>query len=120
MSVNVGAGFLVFYSAPQIHSRQCCFVSQLTLPANCVAWLRKGDANHDGSVTVICNGTGEGQKRVDVGKEHAGEKWTDVLGWHQGEVTIGDDGWADFFSPPQSISIWTKTDARGRDEFKKE
>ena len=26
-----------------------------------------------------------------MGKEHAGEKWTDAMGWHQGEVTI-DEG----------------------------
>jgi hypothetical protein len=50
-----------------------------------------GDETYDGSVTIICNGTGEGEKKCEVGKEHAGEKWTDVLGWHQGEVTI-DDG----------------------------
>jgi alpha-amylase len=29
------------------------------------------------------------------------------------------DGWAEFYCPPESISIWTKTDARGREEFKK-
>ncbi|ODN77445.1 hypothetical protein L202_04623 [Cryptococcus amylolentus CBS 6039] len=87
---------------------------------NCLAWLRTGDAEHDGCVTVICNGNEPGSKRVEVGQEHKGEKWTDVLGWYQGEVVIGDDGWAEFFSPPQSISIWTKTDARGREEFKKE
>lgn len=87
--------------------------------ANCVAWLRKGDEHHDGCVVVACNGTGEGSKRIEVGKEHAGEKWTDVLGWRQGEVVIGEDGWADFFSPAQSVSIWTKTDARGRDQFGK-
>jgi len=58
---------------------------------NCVAWLRKGDDEHDGSVTIICNGKEDGSKRIEVGKDHAGEKWTDVLGWHQGEVTI-DEG----------------------------
>jgi hypothetical protein len=57
---------------------------------NCLAWLRKGDEEHDGSVTVICNGKEDGSKKIEVGKEHAGEKWTDVLGWHQGEVTIGE------------------------------
>lgn len=56
--------------------------------ANCIAWVRVGDENHDGSVTVICNGQEDGEKRCEVGQEHAGEKWTDVMGWHQGEVTI--------------------------------
>lgn len=61
---------------------------------NCVAWLRKGDEEHDPSVTVICNGKADGSKKVEVGKEHAGEKWTDAMGWHQGEVTI-DEGKGD-------------------------
>lgn len=39
---------------------------------------------------MICNGKEDGSKRCEVGVEHKGEKWTDVLGWHQGEVTIGD------------------------------
>lgn len=59
--------------------------------ANCVAWLRKGNEEHDGCVTVICNGKEQGMKKVDVGKDHAGEKWTDVMGWSEGEITI-DEG----------------------------
>lgn len=30
------------------------------------------------------------------------------------------DGWANFSCSAESVSIWTKTDARGRDEFKKD
>lgn len=58
-------------------------------------------------------------KHMEVGKEHAGEKWTDVLGWHTGEIVIGEDGWADFRCSARSVSVWTKADARGREEFKK-
>jgi alpha-amylase len=82
-----------------------------------VAWYRKGDKVNDGLVAVICNGTEEGKKRIDIGTEHKGSKWTDVLGWHQAEVVVGDDGFADFFSPARSVSVWTKVDAKGRDEF---
>ena len=60
--------------------------------ANCVAWVRKGDEEHDGCIVVICNGTGDGEKKCEIGKEHAGEKWTDVLGWQKGEVTIDEGG----------------------------
>lgn len=42
-----------------------------------------------------------------------------MLGWHEGEVTIGEDGFADFFCPPKSVSVWAKVDAKGRDEFKR-
>jgi hypothetical protein len=57
-------------------------------------------------------------KYLNVGKEHASEKWTDLLGWHSGEVTINEEGWAEFRCPARSVSIWTKTDACGREEFK--
>ena len=57
-----------------------------------MAWVRKGDEEHDGCVVVICNGNGDGEKKCEIGKEHAGEKWTDVLGWHEGEVTIDEGG----------------------------
>lgn len=83
-----------------------------------------GDEEHpDGCAVVLCNGTGEGKKRMEVGsvrfspfstltgvcshadsqrvsgiKHRAGEKWTDILGWYQGEITIGEDGWAGQFS----------------------
>lgn len=30
------------------------------------------------------------------------------------------DGWANFSCSQESVSIWTKTDARGREEFKKD
>jgi hypothetical protein len=71
--------------------------------ANCVAWVRVGDENHDGCVTVICNGKEDGEKRCEVGKEHAGEKWTDVLGWHQGEITI-EEGMS-FASTDETVLI---------------
>ncbi|KAJ7858203.1 alpha-amylase [Mycena leptocephala] len=87
---------------------------------NCVGWVRMGDPEHgrpDGCAVVICNGD-EGFKRMEVGKEHANERWTDLLGWHKGEVVIGEDGWADFSCSAMSVSVWVKHDAKGREEFK--
>ena len=77
---------------------------------------------------------------MQVPDGHAGEEWTDVLGWSQGTVTIGEDvsdfrregcqgdelivcamqGWADFRSPPRSVSVWASVKARGREEFGKQ
>lgn len=34
--------------------------------ANTVGWVREGDAEHDGCAVVICNGTEEGMKRMQV------------------------------------------------------
>ncbi|GAA6005838.1 hypothetical protein JCM10207_007245 [Rhodosporidiobolus poonsookiae] len=86
-----------------------------------VGWVREGDAEHDGCAVVVCNGTAEGEKRMQLpgGDAHKGEVWTDVLGWWQGEVTIEEDGWATFKCPSKSVAIFAKKDARGRDSFGK-
>ncbi|KAJ6532771.1 alpha-amylase [Mycena vulgaris] len=70
---------------------------------NCVGWVRMGEpekGRHNGCAVVICNGD-EGFKRMEVGK-----------------VFIGEDGWADFRCSAMSVSVWVKSDAKGREEFK--
>jgi len=62
---------------------------------------------------------GPGEKRMHVGEMHRGEKWTDVLGWSQGEIEIGEDGYANFTCPAVSLSVWVNKDAEGRDQFGK-
>jgi len=83
---------------------------------NCVGWVRVGDNAHDGCAVVLSNGD-HGWKWMDVGREHAGEEWTDVLGWHRDVVKINGDGWGKFMCHAQSVSIWVKVGARGRDGF---
>ena len=58
-----------------------------------------------------------GEKRMFVGEVHKGERWTDVLGWQDGEVEIGEDGWAAFRCQGTSVSIWVKKEADGRGRF---
>ena len=50
---------------------------------------------------------------------HAGEVWTDVLGWSKGEVKIDDDGYGMFNVSGTSIAVWVNKDAAGRDLFGK-
>ena len=54
-------------------------------------------------------------KHVEVEKERAGEEWTDILGWYQGVTKISEDGWGVFRCHGQSVGIWIKLGARGRD-----
>jgi len=56
-------------------------------------------------------------KHMEVGREHSGEDWTDILGWHQDAVKIAEDGWGDFPCSAESVSIWVKVGAKGRDGF---
>jgi alpha-amylase len=56
---------------------------------------------------------------MHVGEMHAGEKWTDVLGWESREVEIGHDGFGNFVCGETSVSVWVRNDAEGRDRFGK-
>lgn len=62
---------------------------------------------------------GPNEKRMHVGEMHAGEKWTDVLGWESREVEIDNEGYGMFICPGTSVSVWVNKDAEGRDRFGK-
>lgn len=61
---------------------------------------------------------GDGWKRMHVGEMHAGERWTDLLGWSKDEVVIEGDGTAVFSCWGTSVSVWVNKDAEGRERFK--
>ncbi|GAA5867184.1 hypothetical protein JCM8547_006268 [Rhodosporidiobolus lusitaniae] len=85
--------------------------------ASTVGWVRSGDANHDPVAVLMSIGTEEGSKKMQVAGAEEGEVYTDLLGWNTEEVTIEAGGYATFKCPAQSVSIWTRTDARGRENF---
>lgn len=88
---------------------------------SCVGWVRMGSPqNPDGCAVVIGVGDAEGTKRMEVGKERAGKVYVEALGWMQGvEITVGDDGWAEFRSPAHSVGIWVPKDAARLSEMGK-
>ncbi|KAF7904752.1 hypothetical protein EAF00_002086 [Botryotinia globosa] len=87
--------------------------------ATCIGWVRYGTWDRPFGCAVVLSNAGPGEKRMFVGEMHAGEKWTDVLGWEQGEVEIGEDGWGVFKCPGTSVSVWVNAEAEGRDRFGK-
>lgn len=52
-----------------------------------------------------------------VGKSHAGEQWTDLLGWCRETVTIDERGYGEFPVSAKSVSVWVNAAAEGRDGF---
>lgn len=75
--------------------------------ANCIGWTREGDTDHPGSgCAVLLSNGDEGFKTMEVGKVHAGKKFTDRLGKYPGEVTIDEEGKGEFHVSPGSVSIW--------------
>jgi alpha-amylase len=53
-------------------------------------------------------------KRMYVGRHHADERWTDILGWAWGEVVIDQRGWGTFPVGPRSVGVWVDVAAEGR------
>jgi alpha-amylase len=74
----------------------------------CIGWTREGDETHAGSgCAVVLSNADKGVKKMEMGKQHAGKSFRDYLGNSSGTVTIGADGWAEFYCEPGSLSVWT-------------
>ncbi len=82
--------------------------------------MRYGTHDRRAGAAVVLSNAGPGTKRMHVGEMHAGERWTDLLGWGEGEVVIGEDGFGEFTCGQCSVSVWVRDDAEGRDKFKEE
>ncbi|MDN3657909.1 alpha-amylase [Ferruginibacter paludis] len=76
--------------------------------ANCIGWTREGDDEHHGCAVVCSNGE-EGTKMMEIGQRYAGKIFKDILGKHAAEITINETGWAEFYCPAGSVSVWTLT-----------
>ncbi|KAI9838092.1 MAG: hypothetical protein M1819_006247 [Sarea resinae] len=85
----------------------------------CIGWVRLGTWDHPFGLACVMSNAGPGEKEMFVGEVHAGEVWTDVLGWETSEVQIGKDGKAMFPCPGTSVAIWVNKEAEGRDRFGK-
>ncbi|KAF2683772.1 glycoside hydrolase family 13 protein [Lentithecium fluviatile CBS 122367] len=85
--------------------------------ANCIGWVCRGTWDKPAGLACIMSNKGPGQIRMAVGTEHAGEKWTDVLDWEEGEVEIDEEGYGLFKCPGVSVSVWVNKEAGGRDQF---
>lgn len=87
--------------------------------ANCIGWVRRGTWDRPAGCAVVLSNAEMGEKRMFVGEVHAGEKWTDILGWEAGEVEIGGDGFGLFKVGGCSVSVWVRGDAQDRGLFGK-
>jgi alpha-amylase len=74
---------------------------------NCIGWTRAGDMEHSDSGCAVVLSNGEtGAKNMEVGKVFAGKVFVDYLNKVQGEVTINEEGWAEFPVAAGSVSVW--------------
>jgi alpha-amylase len=75
--------------------------------ANCIGWTREGDEEHEGSgcAVVMSNGE-EGNKHMEIGKQHAGKKFRDITGSREEEIVVNEDGWAEFTCGAGAVAVW--------------
>jgi len=86
---------------------------------NCIGFVRRGTWDKPAGLACVMSNAGPGQKRMAVGEMHAGQVWTDVLGFEEKEVQIDGDGFGMFPCPGTSVSVYVRKDAEGRDQFGK-
>lgn len=91
---------------------------------NCIGFTRLGDraltsahSQSAGLAVVMTNGWTCATKPMFVGKQHAGQRWTDVLGVCWGEVVIDREGWGVFAAGPKSVAVWAHRLAPRRAEI---
>jgi alpha-amylase len=84
---------------------------------NCIGWVCRGTPDRRFGLACVMSNAGPGERSMFVGEMHKGERWTDVLGWEEGEVRISDKGWGVFPCPGVSVSVWVNSEAEGRDLF---
>lgn len=93
---------------------------------HCVGFTRQGEPpaagdscawRRAGLAVVMTNAREAAVKAMCVGRQHAGEVWTDVLGGCWGQVRIDAEGWGVFPSAPRSVAVWTHCRASRRGEL---
>lgn len=82
---------------------------------NIVGFTRNGDNEHpDSGLAVIGSDGPGGIKKMNVGKEHAGEIWVDALENQKQEIRIDESGNAPFTVDGGSVSIYLKKEAAAK------
>jgi alpha-amylase len=72
--------------------------------ANCIAWVRTGDAEHAGPMVVVLSNGDEGRVRINVGV--AGATFVDAVKQLDDRVVTDADGMGEFGCPAGSMAVW--------------
>ncbi|KAF2423375.1 alpha amylase [Tothia fuscella] len=92
--------------------------------SDCIGWVRHGNGQMPNGMAVVLSWTQEVQNakanpclEMHVGKEHAGEIWTDLLGFELGAVLIEMGGVGRFVCQLNGIACFVNEAAPGRERF---
>lgn len=75
-----------------------------------IGWTRLGSDDHPGSLAVLISTDDMATLRMFVGEDQAGRIYHDLTGASPAEITIDQDGWADFEAGPGDVSCWAEKD----------
>ena len=76
---------------------------------NFIGWTREGDEEHIKSgIAVVISKAGDGEKRMYIGEKFAGFTFIDAMENCEEEITIEENGWANFRVKGKSVSVWVK------------
>ena len=80
--------------------------------ANCIGWVRRGDAEHpDSGLAAVISNAGPAEKRMYMGPAFAGAVMRDALGSCPEPVTVDEDGYGVFRTEGRSVAVWVRTEA---------
>lgn len=76
---------------------------------NTVGFVRLGDDAHPGSgLALLISNSDKGTKTMNVGSARKGETWRELTGSVKTEVTIKENGDADFSVESGKLAVWVK------------
>ncbi|KAL4917772.1 glycoside hydrolase superfamily [Aspergillus aurantiobrunneus] len=85
--------------------------------ANCIAFVRYGNSRRPFGLACIMSNAGPSQKRMFVGRMHAGERWTDILKSRTEPVKINRKGYGIFPVAAYSVSVWVNSSEECRENL---
>ncbi len=76
---------------------------------NVVGWVRRGTPDHpDSGLAVVMSNGSDGQKRMFMGKQYAGDVYRDALGDCPEPVVIDEEGFGTFGTRGGCVSVWVR------------
>ena len=76
---------------------------------NFIGFTREGDEEHlQSGLAVVISNAGDGEKKMYLGKQYAGEKYIDSLGNCNDEIIIDNEGYGIFKVKGKSTSVWVE------------
>ncbi len=73
-----------------------------------IGWVRHGDEEHPGALAVVISTGDMNQLRMHVGDEHAGKTFVELTGDNPNEITVDEEGYADFEVGPGTLTCWAE------------